>query len=297
MFPLLPPPAPPPPRSAIILCSITALVVQTSWPFRVHNVLLYPEQWYVWEAFSSITFTLEYGLRWCTCDDKLDFTFQPLNMVDILTFAPFYVEALLPPGSVDVTLLRVFRLLRLARIVKLAKHNEDMQLFGRVIGNSAMAIQVLIIFITVAVIIFGSLIYYAERGQFDSGADGWVRGDGTLSPFKSIPHSFWWCIVTMTTVGYGDMYPITPAGKIVGTVAMLVRARLRATGQLLCAATPSVPSAFKPLLQLHAMTTASSLIHSLHACTTDGHLNFGYADRHHRLKLCCRVRDFRGQEE
>lgn len=156
--------------------------------------------------------------------------------------------------------LRILRLSRAARLIKLSKYSQGIRLVTNAMANSVDALQLFALLLTLVLVVFSSGIYYTERGDWvdcddnpvcpsdwtaQFGPSGTISQSNTScicdryyrkntlvggtdkieqypSPFQSIPQSFWWCIVTLTTVGYGDMYPYTTEGKIVGVLTMLV---------------------------------------------------------------------------
>mmetsp|Transcript_24374 Transcript_24374/g.39284 ORF Transcript_24374/g.39284 Transcript_24374/m.39284 type:complete len:543 (-) Transcript_24374:246-1874(-) len=150
---------------------------------------------------------------------------NPMNLVDLLSIMPILFLIFDSNGGAGFQVVRVLRLTRAFRVFKLGKYSEGLILFHRVIAKSLSALYLLFFFMLISTIVFGSTIYYAERGNWDDEKGYYVRpdlyGDGTeRSPFTSIPRSFWWVIVTSTTVGYGDMVPRTTTGRFVGTLAM-----------------------------------------------------------------------------
>jgi hypothetical protein len=172
---------------------------------------------------------------------------EPMNLIDFIAIFPFYLELLFDSGS-GLAVFRIIRLARVFRIFKLGKYNEGMKMFGRTIAHALPALYLLFFFFILAIVLFGAMVFFAEQGKFfgpsalcpdiygNPGAnitcaDEYGRGmylriglDGEsyeISPFNSIPASFWWVVTTATTVGYGDMYPTSDAGKLIGTCCML----------------------------------------------------------------------------
>ena len=126
--------------------------------------------------------------------------------------------------------LRMLRLVRVTRIFKLGKQAEAFKMFVRVLANSMPAMRVLAFFVLIMMIFYGALIFAAEKGEWTVDADhpagAFLRPTPDhfgveVSPFRSIPFSFWWVLVTTTTTGYGDFFPTTVMGKTVGVCAMI----------------------------------------------------------------------------
>lgn len=148
------------------------------------------------EAVVIIIFTLEYLLRVAVADDKTGFIFSFFGIIDLLAILPFYLAT-----GIDLRSLRAFRLLRLVRILKLVRYSAAVQRFHRAF---LIAKEELALFMFVAMIVFylaGVSIYYFEY-------------PAQPEVFSSVFHSLWWSIATLTTVGYGDIFPITVGGKI-----------------------------------------------------------------------------------
>jgi uncharacterized membrane protein YgcG len=153
------------------------------------------------------------------------FAMSPMNVIDLLAIMPFYLGLVVGSDNQNLAVVRVLRLSRVLRIFKLGKYSRSLQIFVRVVQKSSAALGMLVFFLAMITVLFGSLIYYAEAGEWSDTYNGFVRptidGEGEeISPFKSIPLSFWWVVVTITTVGYGDMVPTSVAGRLIATVAM-----------------------------------------------------------------------------
>merc|ERR1712048_25365 len=136
--------------------------------------------------------------------------------------------------------LRVLRLARIARIAKISRHSRNLQTLVKTMKTSAKELTFLLMFFIVSMILFGTFIYFCEYAA-------------NPKMYPSIPHSFWWAIVTMTTVGYGDLYPITPHGKVVAFFCAL--------GGVLCVAlpVPSIVSNFHRLYQEDRILASSGI--------------------------------------
>eukprot|EP00743_Colponemidia_sp_Colp-15_P004986 GILK01005372.1.p1 GENE.GILK01005372.1~~GILK01005372.1.p1 ORF type:complete len:421 (-),score=59.44 GILK01005372.1:224-1435(-) len=203
---------------------IMALIVMSTLCFILRSL---PE-WHdlsVWvqlEIFVSLSFTFEYLGRISSCNNILKFAVVFLNVIDLVAIVPFWLELIIPgSGQGSVVVLRVIRLARIFRLFKVSRYSANLQLFGSAMARSKDAFLLLLFFIGLTCILFSSLMYYVERGTWDSMRNEYVRDNGDSSPFFSIPATMWYTMVTMTTVGYGDMFPVTVAGKIIGTVTMI----------------------------------------------------------------------------
>ena len=141
-------------------------------------------------------FTLEYVLRITISERKLGFIFSFYGLVDLAAILPFYIAS-----GLDLRSVRVFRLLRLVRILKLFKYSQAIKRFHRAL---VIAKEELILFGFVAAI----MLYLSAVGIY------YFENSAQPEQFKSVFHSLWWAVTTLTTVGYGDMYPITAGGKL-----------------------------------------------------------------------------------
>ncbi|XP_047362195.1 potassium voltage-gated channel protein Shaker isoform X7 [Vespa velutina] len=182
------------------------------------------------ETICIIWFTFELSVRFLACPNKFNFFRDVMNIIDIIAIIPYFITLAtvvteeedtlnLPKAPVSpqdkstnqamsLAILRVIRLVRVFRIFKLSRHSKGLQILGRTLKASMRELGLLIFFLFIGVVLFSSAVYFAEAGSENSF-------------FKSIPDAFWWAVVTMTTVGYGDMTPVGVWGKIVGSLCAI----------------------------------------------------------------------------
>jgi len=176
----------------LILISIITFTVETIPDLEPQTIIILQ----IIELFSVIVFTSEYLLRIYVADSKPRFIFSFFGIIDLLAILPFYLSF-----GVDLRSLRALRFLRLFRVLKLVRYNRAMDHFTKAIKTAKEEI-LLFVFITLILIYFSAVgIYYFENAA-------------QPEHFSSIFDSLWWSIITLTTVGYGDVYPITVGGKV-----------------------------------------------------------------------------------
>ncbi|WP_295116490.1 ion transporter [uncultured Chitinophaga sp.] len=158
------------------------------------------------EWFFTISFTLEYILRLVCIRRPFKYVFSVLGLIDLLAIIPSYLSFIYI-GSQSLLVLRALRLLRVFRIFRLVHFLSEMRFLHVAIINSVRKISIFILFVISTVVILGSIIYLVE---------------GQENGFTSIPQSVYWAIVTITTVGYGDIAPATPLGKLIASFIMLL---------------------------------------------------------------------------
>lgn len=149
------------------------------------------------ETFIVVIFTIEYVLRIYIADKKSDYIFSFYGIVDFIAIVPFYISL----GIVDLRTLRILRMLRLFRLFKLVRYNKAMHRFSKAFYIVKEEIVLFGVVTLMLLYISAVGIYYFEH-------------ESQPEQFKSIFHSFWWAVTTLTTVGYGDIYPITIGGRL-----------------------------------------------------------------------------------
>lgn len=160
------------------------------------------------EIFTIAVFTVEYILRTYAAENKRKFIFSWYGVIDILAIIPFYFT-LLFAANVDLRVLRAFRLLRLFRIFKVVKYNKSIDRLLKAIHSIKTELVMFLIVTIITLFISASIIYMAEY-------------DAQPDKFSSVFHSLWWAVTTLTTVGYGDMYPVTVLGKIFSFIILML---------------------------------------------------------------------------
>lgn len=156
------------------------------------------------EVVTVLVFTIEYLIRIVIAENRLRFIFSFYGIVDLIAILPFY----LVPGM-DLRSARIFRMLRLIRILKLTRYSRALRRMHRAL---LIAREELILFFLVTI----SMLYFAAVGIY------FFENPAQPEAFKSVFHSLWWAVTTLTTVGYGDVYPITAGGRIFTFVILLI---------------------------------------------------------------------------
>jgi len=186
---------------ACIVLSVLVVMLDSVRPIK--------ESWgsfiYGWEWFFTIIFAVEYVLRLYSIDRPLKYATSFYGIIDLLAILPTPLS-LLFPGAQYLLVIRVLRILRIFRVFKLARFITEMNVLFQALRASLRKIAVFLLVLLTLVVIFGSLMYVIE---------------GEEHGFTSIPKSIYWAIVTLTTVGYGDISPGTSLGQALAAVVMI----------------------------------------------------------------------------
>lgn len=195
----------------LILTNVVVVVTETV----ESHAARYEAFFYAFEVFSVAVFTVEYGLRiWSCVEDprrryihpvtgRLKYAVSPLAVIDLLAFLPFYFSVFI---DVDLRFLRVFRLLR---ILKLTRYSGAIETLGNVFRKESKPLFAAITIMMSILVLLSGVMFFLEK-------------DAQPEAFGSIPHAMWWGMATLTTVGYGDVVPITTLGKMVGAFVTLL---------------------------------------------------------------------------
>lgn len=165
------------------------------------------------ECVCNAWFTFEIIIRFVASPSKLDFVRGAVNIIDFTATLSFYIDFTLQKLAShleNADILEFFSIIRIMRLFKLTRHSAGLKILIQTFKASAGELILLVFFLVLGIVIFASLVYYAERIQSNPEND-----------FNSIPLGLWWALVTMTTVGYGDMVPKTYAGMFVGALCAL----------------------------------------------------------------------------
>ncbi len=165
----------------------------------------YHVTFFVLEWIISMFFTAEYILRIAVVKQKRQFIFSFFGIIDFLSLVPFYLSLFFPITKYFL-IFRMLRMLRIFRIFNLLDFMNDGYIIIRALRNSSRKIYIFLLFLIIFSVIVGSLMFMVEGGR---------------PGFETIPQSIYWAVVTVTTVGYGDVSPITPMGKFFAVILML----------------------------------------------------------------------------
>lgn len=197
----------------LIILNVISLIVGSYKEIREMETRLLD----YFEIFSVVVFTVEYLLRLWTADlderyeggsfrKRIRFVFSTYGLIDLIAILPFYLPLILP---IDLRIVRILRITRLIRIFKLGRYSTSMKTISSVLKETRADLGITLFIAFIMLVLASTLMFYIES-------------DVQPDKFASIGHSFWWAVATLTTVGYGDVYPVTAMGKILsGAIALI----------------------------------------------------------------------------
>ena len=190
----------------MIFLNMIAVIMETVDAVYVKYDSLF--EWF--EIISVIVFTLEYAGRIWSCTlieryshpikGRIQFILSPIGLIDLLAILPFYLPFIM---SIDGRILRLLRLFRLVRIFKMGRYSTAFRMIANVLNRRKEELLVTLTIVLLVLVLASSLMYYVEH-------------EVQPEAFSSIPATMWWGVATLTTVGYGDVYPITSIGRVLG---------------------------------------------------------------------------------
>ena len=196
---------------SLIFLNVAAVILESVESFEQRFHLAFE----VFEYFSVVVFTLEYLARLWACVSsphyakpirgRLRFIFKPLSIIDLVSVLPFYLSFI----YIDLRVIRMLRLLRIFRLAKLTRYASSIRLFGRIFRDKKEELLLTCMLMFGLIIIVSSLMYFAEH-------------EAQPDKFPDIPSAMWWSVVTLTTVGYGDIYPVTTLGKVFAGISAIL---------------------------------------------------------------------------
>lgn len=196
---------------SLIALNVVALVAETVTPIYEKSPLFFRG----FEVVSVLIFTVEYVLRIWSCTashdyaspvrGRLRFAVTPLALIDLFAVLPFYIPFL----GLDLRFIRAVRLFRLFRVAKLGRYSMALRTVGRALSAKKEELLTSVFFLLLLLLLASSLMYFAEN-------------KAQPERFSSIPSAMWWGVVTLTTVGYGDVYPVTGVGKALASITAIL---------------------------------------------------------------------------
>ncbi|MCX6163316.1 MAG: ion transporter [Ignavibacteriae bacterium] len=198
---------------------IICLIILNTLFYIMESVDTFAAKYYntflAFETFSVAVFTIEYILRLWTCTfiekyrrpvfGRIKYIFSLYALIDLLAFLPFYLYTM----TLDLIFIRVLRLFRFIRLFKLGRYSDAVNVLGKVFKSKKEELVLTISISLILIVVSSSFIYIAEH-------------DAQPDKFKNIPESMYWAVTTLTSVGYGDICPITPIGKFLTSIISLI---------------------------------------------------------------------------
>ena len=197
--------------AAVILLNVVVVILETEYGLYAE----YEHYFFAIDLFCVIVFSIEYILRLWVCvrnprysspvTGRIRYAVSPLALIDLIAIAPFYLPMIFP---IELRLLRLLRLLRIFRVLKLGRYSFAFETFADVLKSKKEELIITIIMVVIILILASSALYVVES-------------EAQPDKFSSIPDAMWWAVITLATVGYGDVYPITPMGKFISSLVAL----------------------------------------------------------------------------
>lgn len=198
--------------TVLILLNVAAVMAETVKEVRAN----YADAFFAFECFSVAVFSIEYMMRvWSIVEDpmysrpiigRLRYIFSFFALIDLAAILPFFLPMFV---RIDLRTVRLLRLLRLTRVLKLGRYSRAVRILLAILRNQREQLVMSMLVLSFLLVISSTLIYYLEY-------------DSQPEVFSSIPASLWWGVVTLTTIGYGDVYPVTIAGKICAAISAIL---------------------------------------------------------------------------
>ena len=204
---------------SLIMVSCTTMIMETVPSYYKDPASM--QNFAIIEEFCIYCFTVEFLLRFFSTPSYSEYVRDLLNAIDFIAILPFYIELALKGQDVPLGVLRTIRLIRVFRLFKFSRYMSWIGVFYVTIIESAVPLGVIVFVMLIYTVLAASLMYMFEKGDWNKEVGHNILPDqgGVVSPFESIPHSMWWCLITMTTVGYGMPHvPATIPGRFLAAV-------------------------------------------------------------------------------
>jgi hypothetical protein len=231
-------------QTTVVCGSVICLMMETVPMYSGLVNSKYDAVWFWTECCMTVYFTLETILRFAVSEEKKDFFKKPANVMDLLSISPFYIELLTNESDTFAP----FRVVRLFRLMKFLRNLQAIDNLVQAVERSVKALIAPVVFLAACMLFMSGVVYYSEKGTYDTNLQQFMiadcscessphyhltlRNNGTKdaellcpkkeSQFYSIPHTMWWAVVTMATVGYGDLVPQCSLGKVFASVSIVL---------------------------------------------------------------------------
>lgn len=197
--------------AAMILLNVLVVILETVNPLYLEFTPFF----HLFDSITVVVFTIEYVLRiWCCVKNplysspvqgRIRYALSPLTLIDLIALTPFYLPLIIP---IEFRLFRMLRFLRIFRVLRLGAYSDAFETFVDVLKSKKEEISITVIMTIIILILASSTLYMVEQ-------------DAQPEKFGSIPDAMWWAVVTLASVGYGDVVPITPLGKFFAAIVAI----------------------------------------------------------------------------